>query len=224
MRWHVVVQESIGSATQLTNEHLAVEFVASFAGLDDQPRDTALKQRLDHAAEALGADLRVPALAAVVNQRRHLPARDDGVNDLPPATVAFVNEVPPVLARQAERSDQAAKLVDIVVRDHNDADVIPGAAPRLVDERLSTHARAARARPELGSPGSLDGAVDSGPGDREQFLEFADGVPAGAVELDQLCLLPRAELGLLAPQPTLGPRDGHAFAGPLVLPGPAVGN
>ena len=62
--------------------------------------------------------------------------------------------------------------------------------------------------------GAGDRAIDGGAGDREQLLQFADGVPAGAVQLDQVGLLARAELGLLAAQPALGSGDRHAFAGP----------
>jgi len=38
-------------------------------------------------------------------------------------------------------------------------------------------------------------------------------VAAGAVELDEVCFLSRAEFGLLAAQPALRPGDGHALAG-----------
>ena len=37
---------------------------------------------------------------------------------------------------------------------------------------------------------------------------------AGAVELDEVRLLPRGELGLLATQPPFGPGDGHALPSP----------
>ena len=39
-------------------------------------------------------------------------------------------------------------------------------------------------------------------------------MPSGAVELNEVRLLPRTELGLLAPQPALGPGDGHALPSP----------
>jgi len=57
-----------------------------------------------------------------------------------------------------------------------------------------------------------DGSVDGRSGDGEQFLELADGAPAGAVELDQVGFLAGAEFGLLAAQPPLGAGDGHAFS------------
>ena len=37
---------------------------------------------------------------------------------------------------------------------------------------------------------------------------------SGAVELDEVRFLSRTELGLLATQPTLRPRDGHALPSP----------
>ena len=39
-----------------------------------------------------------------------------------------------------------------------------------------------------------------------------EGVLAAAVQLDEVGFLFRAELALLAAQPALGARDGHAFA------------
>jgi hypothetical protein len=60
--------------------------------------------------------------------------------------------------------------------------------------------------------GAPDGAVHSRAGHAEEFLEFADGVLAGAVELDEVGFLHRAELGLLAAQPSLGVGDAHALA------------
>jgi hypothetical protein len=46
----------------------------------------------------------------------------------------------------------------------------------------------------------MHGAVDGGAGDGEQLLQFADGVLPGAVQLDHVSLLARAELGLLTAQ------------------------
>ena len=30
MRWHVVVEEGVGAATQLANQHLTIEVIAAF--------------------------------------------------------------------------------------------------------------------------------------------------------------------------------------------------
>jgi hypothetical protein len=60
--------------------------------------------------------------------------------------------------------------------------------------------------------GASNCSVDRGEGDGEQFLEFAEGVLAAAIELDQVGFLLWAELRLLAAHPALGARDGHAFA------------
>ena len=64
--------------------------------------------------------------------------------------------------------------------------------------------------------GACDCSVDRGTGDREQLFEFADGVLAAAVQLDQVGLLLRAELGL-------GVADlefGHGTSVPVSLPPP----
>lgn len=45
---------------------------------------------------------------------------------------------------------------------------------------------------------TTDGSVDRGVRDREQLLELADGVAAGAVQADEVGFLLRAELWLLA--------------------------
>jgi hypothetical protein len=86
---------------------LTVKVVAAFSGLDDQPCDVAVEQRLNHPVEALGADLGVAALA-VEDQRGHLAGCREGVDDLSAATVPFLHEVPSPLAGKAEGSDQAA--------------------------------------------------------------------------------------------------------------------
>jgi hypothetical protein len=73
--------------------------IASFWGLDDQPCHAARRQRLHHRSEAFGSDLGSRP-CAVVDQRRYLPPREKGIDDLPP----FMNEVPSSLARQAGRT------------------------------------------------------------------------------------------------------------------------
>jgi hypothetical protein len=64
-------------------------------------------------------------------------------------------------------------------------------------------------------PGGLasDGAVHGGPCDAEQVAEFGGAVLTGFRQGDQVCFLARVELGLLAPQPTLGLGDSHALLG-----------
>jgi PIN domain nuclease of toxin-antitoxin system len=73
--------------------------------------------------------------------------------------------------------------------------IVAGFTPRR-RQRL----RRARAR---ASAGARDRAVDRRPGDGEEFLEFDDGVLAGAVQRDEVRFLSRAELGLLTPQAPL---------------------
>jgi hypothetical protein len=81
VRWHVAVEECLGAVAQLVDQNVTVEVVAAFAGLDDQPGNAAIEQRLDHPTEALGSDIAVAALA-VIDQRGYLAARDDGVGAL----------------------------------------------------------------------------------------------------------------------------------------------
>jgi hypothetical protein len=52
-------------------------------------------------------------------------------------------------------------------------------------------------------PGPLDGAVDGGAGDAEEFGQLGGRVLAGSVQLDQVRFLLRLELGLLAAQAAL---------------------
>ncbi len=73
-----------------------------------------------------------------------------------------------------------------------------GAGSRGVWSRRRRHVRSCRVglsgRGLLGTP---ERAVDGGAGDREQLLELADGVTAGAVQLDQVGFLPGETLGRL---------------------------
>jgi len=59
----------------------------------------------------------------------------------------------------------------------------------------------------------LDGAVDGGSADGEQFGKFGGGVFSGSVQLDEVCLLGRAELGRFAPESAFGFGDFHALPG-----------
>ena len=49
----------------------------------------------------------------------------------------------------------------------------------------------------------MERSVDCGAGDAEQLGELGGGVAAGSVQLCDVCLLVRLELGLLAPEPAL---------------------
>jgi hypothetical protein len=73
------------------DEHLTVALVAPLARLDDQSLHSAVEKRADHATEALGADVRVVALA-VEGQRRQLTAACHCVENLPAAAVALGHE------------------------------------------------------------------------------------------------------------------------------------
>jgi hypothetical protein len=77
------------------------------ARLDDQSLHSAVEKRVDHATEALGADVGIAALA-VEGQRRQLAAAYNCVEDLPAAAVALGHEVPPPLPGQAERPNEPA--------------------------------------------------------------------------------------------------------------------
>jgi hypothetical protein len=123
-------------SAQFLDEHLAVALVAALPGLDGQSLDAAVEQRSDHAAEALGSDVGITALA-VEGQRRDLTASHDGIENLSATTVTFGDEVPPPLPGQAERADKPAERVDVPVGDDRDAHVVSGPAGGLVDERLS---------------------------------------------------------------------------------------
>ena len=68
---------------------------------------SAVEKRVDHATEALGADIGVAALA-VEGQGRQLAAAYNCVEDLPAAAVALGHEVPPPLPGQAERPSEPA--------------------------------------------------------------------------------------------------------------------
>jgi len=143
----VVVECCVAVGTELVDQHLTVEVVAPFARLDDQPGNAPLEQRCDHAAEAFGSNLAVTALA-VIGQRRHLACADHRVDDLFPAAVAFVDEMPATLTGQTERPRQASESVDVTVGDHRDAHVIAGPTGGFVDEclraQLSTDDRTGR--------------------------------------------------------------------------------
>jgi hypothetical protein len=65
----------------------------------------------------------------------------------------------------------------------------------------------------LASPVSLDGAIDGRAGDAEQIPELGSAVVAGAMQRDEMRLLARVGLGLLAAQERpcrsrFGLRDG----------------
>src|SRR5688500_14721690 len=94
-------------AAEFLDEHLTVALVAPLAQFDDQSLHSAVEKRVDHATEALGADVRVAALA-VEGQRRQLAAAYNCVEDLPAAAVALGHEVPPPLPWQAERPNEPA--------------------------------------------------------------------------------------------------------------------
>lgn len=57
---------------------------------------------------------------------------------------------------------------------------------------------------------SLHDPVYRAAGDAEKFGDFGAGVPAAVVEGDEVFFLGGGELGLLAPEPALGPGDLHA--------------
>ena len=62
-----------------------------------------------------------------------------------------------------------------------------------------------------GNCGSAERPVDGGSGDSEDISQIANGIIAGGVHAAEFPLLLVGELGLLAPQLTLGPGDGHPF-------------
>ena len=109
MRRQVHVAKRLWSveAAELVDEHLTVALVAPLARLDDQSLHSAVEKRVDHATEALGADVRVAALA-VEGQRRQLTAACHCVENLPAAAVALGHELPPPLPGQAERPNEPA--------------------------------------------------------------------------------------------------------------------
>src|SRR4051812_22604628 len=109
VRRHMHVAKRLCSveAAEFLDEHLTVPLIAPLARLDDQPLHSAVEKRADHATKALGADLRVAALA-VEGQRRQLAAAYNCVEDLPAAAVALGHEVPPPLPGQAERPNEPA--------------------------------------------------------------------------------------------------------------------
>ena len=94
-------------AAEFLDEHLTVALVAPLARLDDQSLHSAVEKRADHATEALGADVRVAALA-IEGQSRQLTAACHCVENLPAAAVALAYEVPPPLPGQAERPNEPA--------------------------------------------------------------------------------------------------------------------
>jgi hypothetical protein len=94
-------------AAEFLDEHLTVALIAPLARLDDQSLHSAVEKRVDHATEALGADVGIAALA-VEGQRRQLAAAYNCVEDLPAAAVALGHEVPPPLPGQAERPNEPA--------------------------------------------------------------------------------------------------------------------
>jgi hypothetical protein len=104
---HVAKRLRSGEAAEFFDEHLTVALIAPLARLDDQSLHSAVEKRVDHATEALGADVRIAALA-VEGQRRQLAAAYSCVEDLPAAAVALGHEVPPPLPRQAERPNEPA--------------------------------------------------------------------------------------------------------------------
>ena len=63
-------------------------------------------------------------------------------------------------------------------------------------------------------PHPLEGAVDGGPADAEEFSEFGLGVGAEVVQLEQVFGLVRLQLRLLAAQPAVGFCDLHPLPGP----------
>ena len=94
-------------AAEFLDEHLTVALIAPLTRLDDQSLHSAVEKRVDHATEALGADVGIAALA-VEGQRRQLAAAYNCVEDLPAAAVALGHEVPPPLPGQAERPNEPA--------------------------------------------------------------------------------------------------------------------
>ena len=104
---HVAKRLGSGEAAEFLNEHLTVALVAPLARLDDQSLHSAVEKRVDHATEALGADVGIAALA-VKDQRRQLAAAYNCVEDLPAAAVTLGHEVPPPLPGQAERPNEPA--------------------------------------------------------------------------------------------------------------------
>jgi len=132
-------------AVQFLDEHLAVALIAALPGLDGQSLDAAVEQWGDHAAEALGSDVGITALA-VEGQCRDLTASYDGIENLPATAVTFGDKVPPPLPGQAERADQSAERIDIPVGDDRDAHVVVGPAGRLINECLGGQPAARRAR------------------------------------------------------------------------------
>jgi hypothetical protein len=63
-------------------------------------------------------------------------------------------------------------------------------------------------------PHPLEGAIDGGPSDPEEFSKFGLGVGAEVVQLEQMLGLVRLQLRLLAAQPTVGFGNLHPLPGP----------
>ena len=59
---HVATQLCSFEAAEFLDEHLTVPLIAPLARLDDQSLHSAVEKRVDHATEALGADVGVAAL------------------------------------------------------------------------------------------------------------------------------------------------------------------
>ncbi|MFD2093423.1 hypothetical protein [Blastococcus deserti] len=66
---HVAKRLGSGEAAEFLDEHLTVALIAPLARLDDQSLHSGVEKRVDHATEALGADLGLAALA-VEGERR----------------------------------------------------------------------------------------------------------------------------------------------------------
>jgi hypothetical protein len=73
----------------------------------------------------------------------------------------------------------------------------PGSARRLGIRKVCEGSLGFRLR----RPHPLEGAVDGGPSDAEEFSEFGLGIGAEVVQLEQMLGLVRLQLRLLAAQP-----------------------